>query len=370
VKKTEAFIIIPTYNEAENITCLMEMIRSLGGDFRIIVVDDGSPDGTADIAEISGQSHGDILVHRRPGKMGIGSAIRDGMKIALSFPECEHIITMDADLSHDPRDIPRLLEARAEADLVQGSRYIKGGEIIGWSLYRKAVSRVANLICKWLFGLANEVTTFFRVYSRDCAELVAGSECPDQYYFSVASALLIKDSGFKVKEVPIRFVNRARGTSKLNNSEIISSFYFIARTFWYRRIRTLDWKRFLKFCAVGAVGVLVNEGLLWLLTDVSGLFYLYSAIVSIEASIVTNFILNNIWTFRNRLLASGTIFARFLKYNLACLIGIGLNVSVLWWLTEILGMYYLISNLFGIAVAVIWNYSASVRWVWRTQVPR
>jgi len=189
-----------------------------------------------------------------------------------------------------------------------------------------------------------------------------------QYYFSVASALLIKDSGFKVKEVPIRFVNRTRGTSKLNRSEIISSFYFMARTFWHRRIRTLDWKRFLKFCAVGAFGVLVNEGLLWLLTDGFGLFYLYSAMVSIEASIVCNFTLNNIWTFRDRRLASGNIFIRLLKYNLACLIGVGLNVFVLWLLTEILGMHYLISNLFGIAVAVIWNYSASIKWIWMREV--
>ena len=361
-------VIIPTYNEAENITRLIEIIQGLSGDFRIIVVDDNSPDGTADIAERLGRSRGDVLVLRRPSKMGIGSAIRDGMKIALSFPECEHIITMDADLSHDPRAIPRLLEARAEADLVQGSRYIKGGEIIGWSLYRKLVSRVANLICKWLFGLANEVTTFFRVYSRDCAELVASSECPDQYSFSIASALLIKDGGFKVKEVPIRFVNRRQGTSKLDRSDIISSLYFMLKTFWHRRVRPLDWKRFLKFCAVGSSGVLVNEGLLWLLTDGFGLFYLYSAMVGIEASIVSNFTLNNIWTFRDRRLASGNIFIRLFKYNLTCLIGVSLNVFVLWLLTEILGMHYLISNLFGIAVAVIWNYSASIKWIWMREV--
>ena len=362
---SKVFIIIPTYNEAENITSLVEKICSLGGDFRIIIVDDNSPDGTADIAERLGQSQGNVLVLRRPGKMGIGSAFRDGMKAALSFPECEHIITMDADLSHDPRDIPRLLEASAEADLVQGSRYIKGGEIIGWNLYRKLVSRLANLIYKYLFGLANEVTTSFRVYSRECAQIVASGESADQYYFSAASALLVKDSGLKVKEVPIRFVNRRLGTSKLDRSEIISSLRFIARTFWHRQVRALDYKRFLKFCVVGVSGVLVNEGLLWLLTDGFGLFYLYSAIVSIEASIISNFTLNNIWTFRDRRLASDNIFIRLLKYNLTCLIGVGLNIFVLWLLTEILGMHYLISNIFGIVVAFIWNYTASVKWIWK-----
>ncbi len=365
---SKVFIIIPTYNEAENITSLIQIIHGLSPDFRIIVVDDNSPDGTADIAERSGQSHGNVLVLRRPGKLGIGSALRDGMKVALSFPECEHIITMDADLSHDPQDIPRLLEARAEADLVQGSRYIKGGEIIGWNLYRKLLSRVANLIYKYLFGLANEVTTSFRVYSRECAKIIASSESANQYYFSAASALLVKDSGLKVKEVPIRFVNRRLGTSKLDRSEIISSLRFIVRTFWQRRVRVSDYKRFLKFCVVGASGVLVNEGLLWLLTDGFGLFYLYSAIVSIEASIVSNFTLNNIWTFRDRRLASGNIFIRLLKYNLTCLIGVGLNVFILWLLTEILGMHYLISNIFGIVVAFTWNYTASVKWIWMREV--
>jgi dolichol-phosphate mannosyltransferase len=254
-------VVIPTYNEAENITSLIEKIQSLDGDFRIIIVDDNSPDGTADIVERSEKSNGNVLVHRRPGKLGLGSAIRDGMKIALLFPECKHIVTMDADLSHDPQDIPRLLEATAEADLVQGSRYIKGGEIVGWGIYRKLVSRVANLCYKWLFGLANEVTTYFRVYSRKCAEVVAGGDGTDQYYFSLASALLIKDSGFKVKEVPIKFVNRRLGASKLRSSDIIGSFWFMVKMFCLRLVRVLTLKRFLIFCIVGASGVLVNEGL-------------------------------------------------------------------------------------------------------------
>ena len=364
MKQAKVFIVIPTYNEAENITALIETIQSLGKHFCTIIVDDNSPDATADIAERLGRNNGNVLIHRRPCKMGIGSAIRDGMEIALSFSECEHIVTMDADLSHDPQDIPRLLQASTEADLIQGSRYIKGGEIIGWSLYRKLLSRAANLIYKWLFGLANEVTTYFRVYSRRCAEVVGNSECPAQYHFSVASALLIKDAGFKVKEVPIKFVNRRRGNSKLSKSAIISSLHFIAMTFWRRQVRALDRKRFLRFCAVGASGVLVNEGILWLFTEGFGLFYLYAAIVSIEASIISNFILNNMWTFSDRRVANGSAFTRFSKYNLTCLIGVGLNLSILWLLTEISGMHYLISNLFGIAVAVIWNYSASVRWVW------
>ena len=357
------FIVIPTYNEAENIAALIQVIQSIRKDFQIIIVDDNSPDGTAAIVEEIAETHGSIIILQRQGKMGIGSAIRDGMKLALSFRKCKRIITMDADFSHDPQDIPRLLQATTDADLVQGSRYIKGGRIIGWSLYRRIISRVANLLYKWLFGLSNEVTTFFRVYSRECAEVVVNSNCADQYHFSVASALVIKDFGFEVKEVPITFVNRRLGVSKLSRTAITESLSFIIRTFFYRRLLGKD-NRFTKFCIVGLSGVLVNEGILWMLSGVLGIYYLYSAIVSIESSIISNFSLNNIWTFREKHVEQENLIVKFIRYNLSYLIGVGLNIAILWVVTEYFSIHYLISNLFGIAVAVIWNYYASVKWVW------
>ena len=362
----KTYIVIPTYNEAENIATLIQVIRSISEDFQLIIIDDNSPDGTAGIVEELTRTHRSIIIQQRPWKMGIGSAIRDGIKIALSFPECEYIITMDADLSHDPQDIAQLLKAADSADMVQGSRYIKGGRIIGWSLYRRIISRVVNLLYKWLFGLSNEVTTFFRVYSRKCAEVVVNSNCANQYYFSVASALVIKDFGFKVKEVPITFVNRRLGVSKLSRMAINESLSFMIRTFFYRRLVGKD-NRFTKFCIVGLSGVLVNEGILWLLSGVLGIYYLYSAIVSIESSIISNFSLNNIWTFREKRVKHENFFAKFIKYNLSCLIGVGLNIVILWAVTEFFSVHYLISNLFGIAVAVIWNYYVSVKWVWKKQ---
>jgi len=112
------YIVIPTYNEEENIKTIIARIIQLSGGFQIIIVDDNSTDGTAEMVQAMGKIYGNIIVHRRPCKMGIGSAIRDGMRVALSFQECKFIVTMDADFSHSPEDIPRLLAEAEEVDLV------------------------------------------------------------------------------------------------------------------------------------------------------------------------------------------------------------------------------------------------------------
>ena len=355
-------IVIPTYNEAENIVALIRAIWDTGIDFQLIIVDDNSPDGTARIVEEMKKTSASIMIKRRPEKLGIGSAICDGLKLALSVPECIRIVTMDADLSHDPRDIPRLLEASIDADMVQGSRYIEGGRIIGWNIARKVISRCANLLYKHLFGLCNEVTTYFRVYSRRCAEIVVDNNHADQYHFSVASALTVKDAGMIVKEVPVTFTNRKSGKSKLSKGAIFESFLYMIRTFLQRSLFGRD-NPFVRFCIVGAIGFLINEGLLWILAGMLGIYYLYAAVVGIELSIVSNYILNTVWTFKGNMQEDSKL-KGFFRYNLVCLAGVAINLIVLWLLTEFAGLHYLISNIFGIACGVLWNYSASVRWIW------
>lgn len=362
-------IVIPTYNEAKNIKSLIEKLEALEGDFGIIFVDDNSPDGTAEIVEEIGQRWGNIKVHRRPGKLGIGSAIREGLERALSFPDCHYVVTMDADLSHDPQDIPRLLSAAegGSADLIQGSRYMKGGRIIGWSFRRKLQSRVANLICRLLFGLPHEVTTFFRVYTRESAQIVVEKIRADKYEFAVGSALAVKDHGLKIKEVPVVFVNRIWGKSKLKTSDVLVWLAVIFKMFLSRQLHRGELRRFLKFCLVGALGVVVNVGLLWLLTEFLGLFYVLSAAVSIETSILFNFALNDLWTFRDRRQLGSNTLARALKYNLTCALGVGINLGILALLTEVFGVYYIISNLIGIAGATLWNFTISTLWTWRAK---
>jgi dolichol-phosphate mannosyltransferase len=336
------YIVIPTYNEAENIKTIIARIIDLNGDFHIVVVDDNSPDGTAAIAQSMDQLYGNIHIYRRKGKLGIGSATKDGMKVALLSPDCKFIITMDADLSHNPGDIPRLLEEVEGVDLVQGSRYVKGGKTVGWSLYRKLISRIANFLYRYLFKI-------------------------QQHEIAFASALVIRDYGLKVKEVPIEVVNRGRGKSKVKISDIAHSISFLLVTFVVRLSRNRNMQRFIKFCIVGATGIGVNQGLLWLLTDIFGIYYLFSALVSIEISIISNFALNDSWTFKDIKPLTGNVSQRFLKYNLLCIMGAALNYVILFLFTELLNFHYLISNLFGIAAAFTWNYLLSLKWAWSKQ---
>ena len=234
----KTYVVIPTYNEAENIGLLLERLLAQPVGLHLLVVDDNSPDNTAGIARGMEPSGNRITVHIRPGKLGIGSATLDGMRICLEDPECSHIVTMDADFSHDPDDIPRLLEASSEADMVQASRYMPGGRIVGWDVKRKLISRTANFLYRHLFGLKQrEVTTSFRVYSRECAKVLIRTARSATYVYVAESALILKDRGFRVKEVPITFVNRTVGQSKLSLKEISTSLGFLMRTFLARLVR-------------------------------------------------------------------------------------------------------------------------------------
>lgn len=235
-------IIVPTYNEVENLPKLVEALENemQKKDFSVIVVDDNSSDGTPEVARKLNRRYGNIIIHRRPSKLGIGSAIRDGLKIALSFLGSEYIVTMDADLSHNPKDVPRLLGEAKNADLVQGSRYIKGGRIIGWNTSRSVLSYTANSLCRLLFrtGL-QEHTTYFRVYSRKCAENAVRNVHCDRYEWAIASILVTKDHGLRIKEIPITFVNRISGKSKLEASDILRWFSFIGKTLMRRLLDRL-----------------------------------------------------------------------------------------------------------------------------------
>lgn len=218
-------IVVPTYEEAENLPTLVESLEESlqNEDFTLVVVDDDSQDETAKIAEKLNGRYGNIVVHRRSSKLGIGSAIRDGIKIALSFPNCRRIITMDGDLTHDPKDVPHLLTEAEGADLIQGSRYIKGGKMIGWNPPRRVISYVANLLCRLLLrtGL-HEHTSNFRVFSRKYAEKLVEEVHFNGFEWSIAAILTAKDNGFRIKEVPLTLINRKRGKSKLSFKNIIA----------------------------------------------------------------------------------------------------------------------------------------------------
>jgi dolichol-phosphate mannosyltransferase len=216
-------VILPTYREAENIENIIEDIENLPLNTSILVIDDSSPDRTAEVVKKLQTKYGNILLCVRPKKSGLGTAITDGFKIFLSskLPP-KFIVTMDADYSHNPKAIPQLLSnMQSGCGMVIGSRYCKGGKISGWPFTRKIISRAANAVARFLMGFKlRDCTSGFRCYSTSFLKVAIGSLHSQTYEIQIETVRQSLSRGFNVKEVPILFVNRKLGKSKLTLAEI------------------------------------------------------------------------------------------------------------------------------------------------------
>lgn len=230
-------VMLPTYCEAENIENLIREIENLKLSTIIAVVDDSSPDGTANIAKNLQKEYGNIHVISRPEKMGLGTAITAGFRYLLKLKKTpDYIVAMDADYSHNPQDIPRLVEAAMNgSDLAIGSRYIKEGKVIGSSLRRRLISRLANVVAALIVGARlHDCTSGFRCYSKRYVKSVLPSLHSQTYEIQIETIKQARLSGFTIKEIPITFVNRKRGKSKLTQTEIQGFLSYILRV-WLRR---------------------------------------------------------------------------------------------------------------------------------------
>ena len=215
-------VILPTYCEVGSIESLIQEIKSIKRDSTILVVDDSSPDGTAEVVRRLQKKHADVLLLERSSKMGLGTAITDGFRAMLSLENPpELIITMDADYSHNPKTIPRLLEAAEKGcDLVIGSRYSTGSRIVGWHVLRRIISRVANLIASTMVGMKiHDCTSGFRCYSKEYVESVISCLHSQTYEIQIETVKQAWTRGFSLIEIPIRFENRKKGKSKLTRAE-------------------------------------------------------------------------------------------------------------------------------------------------------
>jgi dolichol-phosphate mannosyltransferase len=213
-------VCVPTYNERENVEALVRALGAILGehglDGRVLVVDDGSEDGTGDIAARLAAELDYAAVLHRPRRGGIGPAYLDGFRRVLA-EGAELIAEMDCDFSHDPNDLPRLVEAAANADLVLGSRYVPGGGIRNWSLLRRIVSRSGCLYARGVLGIdVCDATSGFRVYRRRVLEALPLDRVGSRgYAFQIEMAYRALRSGFTVREVPIVFTDREEGQSKM-----------------------------------------------------------------------------------------------------------------------------------------------------------
>ena len=213
-------VVLPTYNEVENIDRVLRRIRAALADATVLVVDDGSPDGTADAAEVLGKELGNIEVMRRHGKSGLGSAYRAGFRWGLDrgFDAC---VEMDADLSHEPEALPDLVGALSDGcELAVGSRYVPGGVIPNWAWHRRLLSRGGNVYASALLGLGvADATSGFRAFRSETLQRIDyGSTRSKGYGFQIEMAYRLLQQGGRITEVPIEFQDRVRGHSKMSLS--------------------------------------------------------------------------------------------------------------------------------------------------------
>ena len=229
----KTLVVLPTYNESATIAEVLRRIRaSAAHDVHVLVVDDSSPDGTADLAQALADELGGIDVLRRPGKSGLGSAYREGFKLGLALGY-EAFVEMDADLSHDPSALGDLLsELDGGADIVIGTRYMAGGQIPDWSWHRRAISRAGNLYARWMLRLpARDATSGYRAYHRRALESINLTAVrADGYGFQIEMAYKVARAGGILAEVPIEFRDRTLGRSKMSSRIVVEALVLV--TWW------------------------------------------------------------------------------------------------------------------------------------------
>jgi dolichol-phosphate mannosyltransferase len=361
-------IVLPTYNESGNIAALLASLQSefrqLRHDMHVLVVDDNSPDGTAVIVRDIMQAQPNIhLITGR--KAGLGAAYIRGMQYAIGELWADVVFEMDADFSHDPKDVPRLLAPleNTSADFVIGSRHIEGGSIPKeWSTYRKLNSAVGNWVARYVAGLygIRDCTAGFRaIRASILRQIDFGALKVKGYAFQVALLHQAVTLGAVVKEVPVDFVDRKLGQSKLGLSDITE---FVLNAWWIR-MRAL--RTFLRFAVVGASGTLVNLGMFSAFLHADMHKYVASPL-AIEVSIIWNFFLNNYWTFKDRRSIERTR-VKGLKFNLVSLASLGVSFTTFLALSLFFPRLSLVfDQLVGIVPAVLVNYFLNSYWTFRS----
>jgi dolichol-phosphate mannosyltransferase len=221
----KAVVCLPTYNERENLERMVEALADKG--VSVLVIDDNSPDGTGELADRLAAEHDHVEVLHRPRKEGLGPAYLAGFAQALADPEVELVLEMDADFSHNPDDVPRLIAAAEDADLVLGSRYVEGGSIGSWGALRRFVSAGGSLYARILLGVpVHDLTGGFKCFHRRVLEAIDLAAVDSRgYAFQIETTYRALRAGFRVVEVPITFVDREHGGSKMSRTIVLEAIW-------------------------------------------------------------------------------------------------------------------------------------------------
>jgi dolichol-phosphate mannosyltransferase len=362
-------VVIPTFNEGENIEAIIRAVEAVlekaGIRGEILVVDDSSRDGTIPAVRALEAASPNVRLAVRTSDPGLSQSVVEGFSLARA----PVILVMDADFSHPPDLIPRFLgEIRGGADVVIGSRYMKGGGIEAWPLSRRVISSGATLLGRILFPeITDPVSGFFAVKR----EVVAGAPLHPRGY-KILMEVLGKGTWKGAREIPFVFRDRRAGSSKLRPGTIldyIRQVLDISRhAFSCRDGRVWEeCRKMLSFGIVGISGIFVNMGVLWLLTSTAGIPDLASLAIAIELSIVNNFAWNERWTFGG---GEGHRFSkvrhRFVSFQAVSAGGAVINYVLYYLLTRFGGVWFLLANLVSILIAFTWNYLVNRNVTWRS----
>ncbi len=379
-KGTQVSIIIPTYNESQNI---IKILKSIGDILpknilaEAIVVDDNSPDGTGKIVEnylkefkrVTGYT---VDVIHRTAKKGLSSAILNGIQLAKG----DTIVVMDSDFSHPPQVIPRMLDAlrKYSCDIVVASRYVKGGKISGWPLKRKLISKFATFVAKKGLGVstADPMSGFF-AFKRP---IIKGLKF-DAIGFKMLLEILVKTKGATIREIPYTFSERQFGSSKVSLSIAIDYIKSVWKLYRYgksiRRQEKRSSVRFLskaaRFYTIGASGLGVNYLMsLLFVGGVSGLWYLHANIIGIIVSMTTNFILNKYWTFEDRNFSTKKTFSQYGKFVGFSSLGALVQLAVVFSLVESNHIAYPIALILAVLTAAFSNFILNKKWTFKEKL--
>ncbi len=364
-------VVLPTYNEKENIVKLLDRLLTVtskidGYTFSYLVVDDSSPDGTADAVGDYQKKHKDVYLLTGK-KEGLGKALLRGISYGLEKFRPDLVLQIDADLSHDPASLPLFFKALGGgANFVVGSRYIAGGSIPqNWGLHRKIYSVLGNTIVRFGLGFSSvhDWTGGYRLYHRKYFdESKQALKAHNGYVFQIAFLHMAIMSGATIAEVPIHFTDRKFGHSKIAPSEYIRDILeYIIRS----RVHAVRHGPFGKFLVVGTIGFVINTVILEL-GVFAGFHPTVSTAVGAECAIISNFILNNAWTFNHRKISREKIAGKFVQFNTTSLGALLIQTGSVAVGTSLFGTgLYRIFYILGVGLGLIWNYWMYSHVIWR-----
>ena len=378
--KEQISIIIPTYNESQNI---VNILKSIGSNLpkniltQAIIVDDNSPDGTGKIVEdylknLKKMADYTIEIIHRKAKDGLGSAILNGIQHAKG----DTIVVMDSDFSHPPQIIPKLIESvkKYQFDIAVASRYIKGGNIQGWSLKRKIMSKFATLIAKKGLGIdAKDPMSGFFAFKKN---ILNGLNI-DAIGYKILLEILVKTKNVTITEIPYTFQDRELGSSKLNLKIILDYYKSVWKLYRYGKPLEKQEKRssvkFLskaaRFYTVGASGFAVNYLISLLFAGgISDMWYLHATIIGITVSITTNFILNKAWTFSDRDFRIKKTLTQYGKFAMFSSLGALVQLGMVYFLVDNIEISYPLALILAVMTAAFGNFVFNKKWTFKEKL--